>query len=569
MKRYLSLLLILPFLFLVSCPDEGGSSAETYTVTFNTNGGGSIQPRTAENGKPVAKPNDPIKREQGRDQIFKGWYTEAALTNEYDFNTPVTSSFTLFAKWIPSVILTFDTQGGTKVDPKSIEPGLPAAAPPNPRRGGFTFAGWFTDAEEGTSYSFDAAVIADLTIFAHWEEFVIPGYPFGGLSGKTAMQYFTERELFVGWNAGDSLDAPNEQTWSNPPLNEAIFKGIKEAGFNLVRIPVTWANSNHPVGPAPDYTLNAAHLERVAEVVDMAYNAGLVAIINVHHDGYHSDNDVRWFSIRDARDSPAARERITAQYVKIWEQIAARFKDYGDWLIFEPLNEIHSGNWGWDRQGAPIAALEFEILNDWQQQFTNTVRASGGNNAERFLLVKPYCAKPHQVVKIHGIEETDPLYGTIVSTFRMPEDSASNKQILSFHYYDPETFALRGTNVNWDNINVYGSMFYKEQIPKLFAHFKRVFFDKGIPVIIGESGATYQPHEDNQANHDLAHKNRIEYMEYLYSYARQNGITPIYWDNGKYNSGQEKFGLFDRATGDPWNIGQEIINAIMAGIKGN
>ena len=561
MKRLLLLLLIVPFIFFVSCTEENNSSdGGPYTITFNSDGGTNILSRTVDKGNTLAKPNNPVKRVQERDFIFLGWFTESAHQNEYDFSKPVNQSFTLYAKWIQAVVLTFDSTGGTTVAFQNVEPGKSATAPSNPRRGGFTFNGWFTAATGGTVYNFSSAVTADLTIYAQWEVLIVDDVPFFDLSGKTAIQYFTDRQLTVGWNAGDSLDAPNELAWGNPLLTQELFHGVKEAGFNLVRIPVTWVNTSHPIGAAPDYALDAAFLERVAEVVDMAYNAGLAAIINIHHDGYHSGNDVGWFSIRDARNSVTDRERITAQYVKIWEQIAERFKNYGDWLIFESLNEIHSGNWGWDRPGAPISALEFEILNDWNQKFLDTVRASGGNNALRFLIAKPYCAKPHQVISILNSEDAD--YGQLKTTFRMPTDTTAGKLILSFHYYDPEPFALRGTNVNW------GTDAEKEEVVSRFAHFKRLFVDNGIPVIIGESGATYQLREGNQEAHDLAHTNRKAYMSHLYGVARQNGITPVYWDNGKYNTGGERFGLFNRATGQPWTIGAEIIQAIMNGING-
>jgi hypothetical protein len=214
----------------------------------------------------------------------------------------------------------------------------------------------------------------------------------------------------------------------------------------------------------------------------------------------------------------------------VWEQIAERFKDYGDWLIFEPFNELHNGGWGW----GIIDDVEYEIINDLNQKFTDTVRAAGPKNAQRFLVVQPLCAKPHQA---------------LADTFKLPEDSAPNKQIVSIHYYEPEGFALNGNNYNW------GTPSDKFIITGNFEEYASKFTSKDIPVIMGESGATYQNRTDDATLRLLAHSNRISYMDFMHREAKKNKIVPVYWDNGtifatsQQNPYGENFGLWDRRPG--------------------
>jgi endoglucanase len=357
--------------------------------------------------------------------------------------------------------------------------------------------------------------------------------PKDGMSGQTVAEYFAEKGIFLGWNLGNALDI-GEGVWT-PAIVPEIFAGVKDAGFNMVRIPVTWRSM---IGTAPDYTIDVGRLNRVAEVVDMAYDVGLVAIINLHHDS-------SWLNIRQARDSEEARERITDQFEKVWKQIAERFKDYGDWLIFEPFNELHNGGWGGN--GTIENPVEWDIINEWNQAFTDVVRASGGNNAERFLVVQPYSAKPNQA---------------LADTFELPTDTAEGKQIVSIHYYDPEAFALNGSNPNWGTQN-------HLLMTSTFRSFSNKFTSKGIPVIMGECGATYQNRSD-PVEVETAKANRIAYLSFLCSEGKKYGLIPIYWDNGTITADTvgENFGLFNRTTGEPLNDhSRECIEAMVNAVN--
>jgi len=365
------------------------------------------------------------------------------------------------------------------------------------------------------------------------------------MSTKTAMQYFTEQGITIGINVGNTLDAVQnwvdttkhptasptnpvavETAWGNVKANQAYFNGLKNLGFKIVRIPVTWMGH---IGAAPSYTIEPAYLQRVAEVVNMAHTAGLKAFINIHHDGNNGGQGYTgWLDITKV----ATDSTITEKYVKVWTQIAEYFKNYGDYLMFQAFNEIQRGDW--DHTGTQA---EYTIINDWNQRFTNAVRGTGGNNATRYLL----------------------YYGYMVSTeiahngtfFQLPTDpgNGNNKQIVGFHYYDPWDFSGAAILTDYGN--------FAPTLTAEFAAFKTKFVDNGIPVIIGENGpARYANWPGNtgysEPNAAIAHQNRLLFIDLLYGTARQNGIVPIYWENGHYDeatAGEGDFTLINRTTG--------------------
>ena len=358
------------------------------------------------------------------------------------------------------------------------------------------------------------------------------------VSGKTAFEYFRDEGLAVGWNLGNTLDAWNASDsgedvgWGNPRANQAIFDGVKEAGYDLVRIPVTWKGH---IGPAPDYRIRESYLRRVAEVVAHAKNAGFRAvIINLHHDGSTESGgrDNGWLSINTARKDEAGYNKVTFEFVRVWQQIAAYFKNHGDYLMFESFNELHDGGWGWsdENQQRP----QYAIINEWNQFFTNAVRDSGGNNDKRFLIIQGYSAAAKH---------------TIANYFVLPADSVPGRQIVSFHYYDPYEFGILGDQRG--GFSEWGSDSDKEKVDKDFAPFKAKFTGNSIPVIIGESGAVRQLYPADRAKEDRARLARLEYISHVYGKAKEYGLVPVYWDNGAVTGGGEKFGLFNRSNGKP------------------
>jgi len=367
------------------------------------------------------------------------------------------------------------------------------------------------------------------------------------MSGKTAFEYFKDEKILVGWNIGNSLDAyingrATETGWGNPRINQELLNGVKKSGFDIVRIPVTWMGY---IGSAPDHHIDETYLARVAEVAQMAHKAGLKAIINLHHDGSTESvgKENGWLSINKARASKEGYNEVTHKFTRVWKQIATYFKNHGDWLIFESMNEIHDGNWG---EGS-VQGTQTGILNDWNRYFTEVVRGTGGNNATRYVVIPAYATKPKH---------------TLSNYFWLPQDSAPNRQIITFHYYDPYEFGIAGTRSEW------GSDSDKNRVSMDFAPFKSVYVESKFPVIIGESGAVRQLYPDDKAKEDKTRQNRLDYISWVFGKAKENGLVPIYWDNGLLSGNGEKFGLFNRNNGQPNSPESEaLINAMIKAVK--
>jgi endoglucanase len=376
-------------------------------------------------------------------------------------------------------------------------------------------------------------------------------YPLEPVSGKTAFDYFNDEKIFSGWNLGNTLDSHSggvgsETIWGNPSINQEIMNGVKKAGFDIIRIPITWRGS---FGMPPDYRISSSRLQRAAEAAEMAHNAGLKVIINIHHDGStpQEGRDEGWLSISKAVKNPDEYSKITHQFARVWDQLAAYFKNYGDWLIFESMNEIHDGGWGWSYDFKTFPKFQTDIINKWNQIFTDRVRAAGGNNTDRYLIIPAYCT--------HAQE-------TIADTFVLPKDITPGKQIVTFHYYDPSEFSINGKRAAW------GSAGDIQKVENDFAPFKKVYIDNNIPVIIGETGAVLQLYPDNRGVETQARQSRVNYIYNVFVTAKKYGIVPIYWDNGVTSGNGEKFGLFDRRTGQPNSADSAtLINLMINSVK--
>ena len=357
-------------------------------------------------------------------------------------------------------------------------------------------------------------------------------------SGEDAWQ--VAKWLGLGWNLGNQLDAysngvANETCWGNKPATQTTFNQLAALGFTSVRIPVTWLGH---IGDVPDYTIDKAWLDRVATCVEYAQNAGLNAIINIHHDGADSQH---WLDIKGAATDEAINERVKQQLAAVWRQIAERFKDKGSFLIFESLNEIHDGGWGWG-DNRTDGGKQYAVLNEWNQVFVDAVRAVGGENADRFLGVPGYCTNPSLTVEY----------------FKLPADVAKNRLLVSVHFYDPYEFTLTDKYSEWghtaaaDKKESWGD---EDNVRQVFASLQTAFVDKGIPVYLGEIGCVHRSSERSEAF-------RKYYLEYVCKAAKTNGLIPFYWDNGSVGTGKECSGLIDRATGEPLNNGREIIEVM-------
>ena len=184
-------------------------------------------------------------------------------------------------------------------------------------------------------------------------------------------------DMGAGWNLGNTLEAnnngiPSETAWGNPTVTQALIDRVRASGFKTIRIPVSYLGH---IGAGPNYTVNAAWLNRIQEVVDYAYSRGLYVLINMHGDGYKTVTG-SWL-ICDASDQTTIKDK----YQKVWQQVATRFQSYNDRLIFESMNENFDGQYGNPTQPC------YSNINAYNQIFVDTVRRTGGNNASRWLLV--------------------------------------------------------------------------------------------------------------------------------------------------------------------------------------
>lgn len=336
-------------------------------------------------------------------------------------------------------------------------------------------------------------------------------------------------DLGLGWNLGNQFDAQNngvanETCWGNPKCTSDLFVALKKAGFTSVRIPVTWMGH---IGEAPEYKIDDAWMNRVAEVVDYAVNAGLKAIVNIHHDGADSKF---WLNIINAANSEKDNEQIREQIAAVWKQIATKFNSVSnDALMFESFNEIHDGGWGWG-SNRKDGGKQYKVLNGWNQLFVDVVRATGGNNATRYLGVPGYCT---------NIDLT-------VENFVMPVDPAG-RVLVAVHYYDPATFALEDKYHQWGHTAASGKCDpnggNENNVKAQFDKLKKCFTAKGIQVYLGEFGCVRRSDETDEAF-------RRYYLEYISKAARDYGFGAVVWDNGQKGTGQETSGMFDRTTGE-------------------
>jgi aryl-phospho-beta-D-glucosidase BglC (GH1 family) len=322
-------------------------------------------------------------------------------------------------------------------------------------------------------------------------------------------------KLRIGWNLGNSLEVPDGETsWGNPRVTPELLGAAAKNGFGLVRVPITWTQH---MGPGPNYVISPSWFQRVDEVVGYARGAGLYCVINLHHDGADGFKGAQWLSLKDAdgNTTEANDAAVRARFVAVWTQIAKHFSEAGEELLFESMNEVHDG------YGTPDPR-HYAFINALNQDFVSLVRASGGNNAKRHLIVPGYNT---------NIDHT-------IEAFKLPTDPAPSRLILSVHYYDPYLFALQGKTHTWGNASPERDNWGQEDfVVAQFDKLKATFVDRGVPVLIGEYGATHQAGFDDY---------RRYYVEYVTKAAVDRGMLPVYWDNGAGGSGGEKFGLIDR-----------------------
>ena len=348
-------------------------------------------------------------------------------------------------------------------------------------------------------------------------------------------------ELGLGWNLGNHFDAyyqgvSSETAWGNPKATQATFDGVKAAGFTTVRIPVTWMGH---IGEAPDYKIEDAWMNRVYEVVGYAEKAGLNVILNTHHDEDH--NEGHWQNLANAVDSEEANTQIKAEIAAVWGQIAEKFKDKGDFLMLESFNElIYKSEW----YSSSNTEKRCNVINEWNQVFVDAVRATGGNNATRWLGVPGYAASPN-----------------FLKYLTVPEDPAK-KTMLAFHCYDPYDYTIGDKQLpDWGHT---GASFPngEEEIKALFHGIYTNYIAKDIPIYMGEFGCSLR-----DKNNAKAWAYYLYYLEYVVKCAKTYGIAPILWDNGAKGYGKECHAYIDHGTGQYIGNSQPAVAAMVKAWK--
>ncbi|NLZ45633.1 MAG: glycoside hydrolase family 5 protein [Clostridiales bacterium] len=310
------------------------------------------------------------------------------------------------------------------------------------------------------------------------------------------------RDMGVGINLGNTLESSGswidnssvtsyETAWGSPEITEDMIKGYASAGFGVLRVPVAWSNMMEE-----DYTIDKDYISRVKEISDWALDSGMYVIVNIHWDG-------GWWE-----EFPTDKDECMKKYTRIWEQLTVAFKDYSDYMMFESLNE--EGGWEsvWNRySGSTDGKSEsFGLLNEINQKFVDIVRASGGNNEKRHLLIAGY---------------TTDVELTCDELFVMPNDP-QNRCAVSVHYYTPSTFCILEKDADWGKARYdWGTEEDLKELEKNMNMLKETFIDKDIPVILGEFGCPTKNKDPDSINlflTSVCHE----------AYTRE--ICPVLWD---------------------------------------
>lgn len=353
----------------------------------------------------------------------------------------------------------------------------------------------------------------------------------------------------IGWNLGNQFEcsapgqdgesmaignpdnADNAETaWGNPVVTKKTIKAVKEAGFNAIRIPVRW--QCHITNPRA-MSVSKTWIARIKEVVGWCLANDLKVIINVHHE--------KWL---ESTPYYKNKEENCQKLALLWMNIATEFTNYDYRVAFAGTNEVHEpGIWG-----APNAE-NLAVQNAYNQVFVDVVRATGGNNQKRNLLVQTYVCNPD-----FGINNGD---------FIVPTDTEGNGNdylTVEFHYYNPYDYCGECKYFWWgETYKQYGeiSPTTEKNMIDFFDKVVNVWGKQGLGVCIGEWGVT----DHYKGDADRQHENMSYYCKTFVTEARNRGFSTFIWDNNKFGSGPEMFGIFDRERGmkvkAPW-----ILNGI-------
>lgn len=372
-------------------------------------------------------------------------------------------------------------------------------------------------------------------------------------------------DMGLGYNIGNTMEVPKNPTdWGNPFPDAAYVKAIKDAGFNTVRIPCAW--DSH----ASNGTINAGWLDSVKTVVDLVINNGMYAILNSHWDGGWLEDHVfdgQGYDKTGLVNSSAAT--VAAKQESYWKQIATKFAAYDEHLIFASANEpgvndpwnggADNGQWAFDE-------TRMQVLKQFHEACLKAVRSTGGNNATRIVVVQSPRTEIDKSPLLSSMYPTDP--------------AGEGYTMAEVHFYPYQFSLMTSGDEDW------GKMFYywedqtpgndaahtcsgtalgsKKSIDELFSGLKSRFYDKGIPVVIGEMGAVKRL--SLTGNNLKAHLNaRAAWYGYTVAAAKKNGLVPCVWDTGDEGDGnftiiRRQVNKFGGNVGDITDV--ETLNAM-------
>jgi endoglucanase len=316
-------------------------------------------------------------------------------------------------------------------------------------------------------------------------------------------------KIKLGWNIGNTLEAPGETGWGNPLITEDYVKFVKQQGFNAIRLPCSW-NWGHLSNQAKA-EIDPNWLNRVKEVVGYCVKNDMYVLLNIHWDGGWLDGNINTIK----------QDSVNAKQKAFWEQIATTMRDFDEHLMFASANEPPASD-----------ATGMKVLLSYHQTFINAVRSTGGKNSYRVLVVQGPST---------DIDKTNDLMNAL------PQDQAAARMMVEVHYYSPFQFCLMSEDADW------GKMFYywgtghhstiepgrnatfgeESDVDATFNKMKTKFADKGIPVLLGEYG-TYRRDNTAHVPLDLAtHNDAVDYwLTYVTKQAKANGMLPFFWDTG-------------------------------------
>jgi endoglucanase len=340
-------------------------------------------------------------------------------------------------------------------------------------------------------------------------------------------------KIGLGWNIGNTLEAIGGETmWGNPQVTKALIDLVKQNGFNAIRIPCSW---NQYLENATTAKIQTTWLNRVKEVVGYCVENDMYVILNIHWDGGWLENNV----------TTAKQTENNAKQKAFWQQIATHLRDYDQHLLFASANEPNVEN-----------STQMTVLNSYHQTFVNAVRATGGKNSYRTLVIQGPST---------DIEKTNNLMSVL------PTDEVSGRMMAEIHYYTPYQYCLMTEDASWGNMFYYwGNGFHsatdplrnstwgeEDAVNTLFATMKTKFVDNGIPVVMGEYSVFKRENLTGDAL-ALHLASREYYLKYVTKQAKANGLLPFYWDAGGASSR-----LFDRQNNTVAD--QQTLDALIAG----